>query len=460
VGGLFLVGEEQVEPAPDAVVDFDLQNGPDACRLRGPEGADVLGWGTPLDAAMREGAPAADAASGLALARLPDGADTDCNECDWRVFAPSPGEFNAPELAVIVEEAAFPPVDLAPGTPWEFSWTLRNVGRAPWSGEVRLGCAVHEGEALGSFAPFAGAALLAGERRHVSLRVTPPAGDHAPVSDPPFPNTVPAWRGASPDLAITEVFARPANDEQEWIEIRSTSASPIRLAEFRVEDEAGTSAAFEGTLDAGAVAVVAADTTGLRARWSLPENAALVRASPWPALNHTASAGEAAERVRLVLAGTVLEECALPGGIDEGLSWERVSVRRSASDLATWAPSLDSAGATPGRTNSRDGDRAPPVLPPPGALAAAPRTFAPARDGPALLVLTTRAPVAACTITLYDSAGIAVRRLEAWRANDLEHRALWDGRDDDGEPAPLGVYVACADLADAPAARATVVLLR
>jgi hypothetical protein len=122
--------------------------------------------------------------------------------------------------------------------------------------------------------------------------------------------------------------------------------------------------------------------------------------------------------------------------------------------------SLDAAGATPGRPNSRDGDRPPPVRPPAGVLAAAPRTFDPARGEPALFVLTTKSPSPECTVTLFDAHGVPVRRLNAWRAGDLEHRALWDGRDDAGALLPLGVYIARAVAAAQPAASTTVVLLR
>ena len=47
-GGLFVIGESGVDPRPHAVADLDLQNGPDACRLRAPSGdTDVLGWAKP-----------------------------------------------------------------------------------------------------------------------------------------------------------------------------------------------------------------------------------------------------------------------------------------------------------------------------------------------------------------------------------------------------------------------------
>jgi hypothetical protein len=90
-GGLFLIGESGVEPRPDFVGDLDLQNGPDACRLRGPGGqSDVVGWGADLDASMREGEAAPDV-TGKSLARLPDGVDTGDNAADFAVGAPTPG---------------------------------------------------------------------------------------------------------------------------------------------------------------------------------------------------------------------------------------------------------------------------------------------------------------------------------------------------------------------------------
>jgi len=92
-GARFVIGEGRVEPAPDRVVPIDLENGPDAVRLVAPDGtADVLGYGALTWATYFEGRPAADVASGFALARLPDGADSDDNAADWfAVSPPTPG---------------------------------------------------------------------------------------------------------------------------------------------------------------------------------------------------------------------------------------------------------------------------------------------------------------------------------------------------------------------------------
>ncbi len=459
-GGIFLIGEEFVEPRPDAVADLDLQNGPDACRLRSPGGtSDVLGWGEPLHATYREGRAAPDASSGSALARLPDGVDTDCNECDWRAAVPTPGEPNAPAVAAIVTEAQTPPAGLPPGSAFDFAWTLRNVGRAAWNGTIGLGCAVHPDERLAEFVPFAASPLPPGASARVVRRVDPPLGAHVPLSDPAFPAAAAPWLGTGADLVLSEVFPRPADDGPEWIELFHRGLTTVDLAAFRIEDASGTRATAHGLAAPGTYVVVAADTAAVRARWDLPAAAALVPAAPWPALNHTASSG-AAEHVRVLLDPAVLEAAGIPGGIGEDLSWERVSFLRSAEDLGNWQSSVDASGATPGRANSREGDRPLAREPRPGSVLAAPSAFLPERDGPALVVLTTREPSSTCTMELFDSSGVLVQRLEPWPSGPNEHRAFWDGRDAAGASAPFGLYVVRAQVPRESPARTTVVLLR
>ncbi len=89
-GGLFLVGEDAVVPAPDVVTALDLQNGPDAVRLTdGAAVVDVVGWGEPLFAGYYEGAPAPDVPGGSSLARSPDCFDHAENAHDF-IGVPDP----------------------------------------------------------------------------------------------------------------------------------------------------------------------------------------------------------------------------------------------------------------------------------------------------------------------------------------------------------------------------------
>lgn len=455
-GGLFLIGEPAVEPLPDAVTDLDLQNGPDACRLRGPAGeADVLGWGTPLDSSQFEGVPAPDV-SGIALARRPDGIDTDDNSRDFLPAPPTPGEFNAPDTALVVEHFYAPPAGMPPGAPAMFRWEVRNAGRTPSTADVRALCAVHPGEVL---AAARGPRLEPGERADVTAEAEPPAGVHLPRSEPAAPREGAAWTGLATDLVLTEVLSRPLAGEPEWIELECVASRPIDLSALVLTDAAGTSGSLTGILEPGAFALLAPDTAAVLARWSPPLSALLVEARPWPALNHTASAGREAERVSLLVADRTLEEATLPGGAAEGVSWERVSRHRPAGDLASWSPSLDPSGATPGRTNSVRGDRPLPAGTP-GELIALPSPYRPVRDGALLIIHRPARPAVSCRIDVYDAAGSRVAELSPWATGPQEHRALWDGRTTQGEAVPLGLYLLRAEAPGQPPVRCPLVLVR
>jgi len=447
-GGLFVVGESGVEPRPDAVADLDLQNGPDACRLRGPAGEeDRVGWGEPLDASFREGAPADDV-SGLALARLPDGLDTGDNSRDFRPVAPSPGDFNAPELALVVEEFAAPPASPV------FAWTVRNVGRTAAPARVQALCTVHPDEVL---AEADGGMLAPGAGTHVEAAATPPPGTHLPVADPPGGAAPAAWRGPGGDVVVSEALSRPREDGTEWVELLSVASQRVDLAAFGLADAAGSVAALRGTVPSGGWAVVAADTSALRRDWSVPATAVVVRGVPWPALNHTAPAGEAAERIVLRVGDAETVAAALPGGASEGVAFEIASRWRDPGDPASWAPSLDPSGGTPGRANSRDGDRGVPETA--ARLVVHPSPFRPDRDGAVVLVF--RAPAArTCRMTVHDSAGRTVATLAPWATDGGEHRALWDGRLDGGRSAVLGLYLVRAEAPGERPVAAPVVLVR
>ena len=57
----------------------------------------MVGWGALEYAEYYEGDPAADVSAGWALARVPDGVDTDSNAADFLARAyPTPGATNAP----------------------------------------------------------------------------------------------------------------------------------------------------------------------------------------------------------------------------------------------------------------------------------------------------------------------------------------------------------------------------
>jgi len=290
----------------------------------------------------------------------------------------------------------------------------------------------------------------------VEARAQPPAGAHLPRSSPAGAGagSLVTWLGGGADLAVTEVYSRPPPGEPEWIELEVIGLRAIDLAAFRLEDAAGSGASFEGEVVPGARVVLTSDALAVRARWNPP--GAVVGVAPWPALNHTGSG--VAERIVFLVGGVPVAAASLPGGAEEGVSWERTALALDGDLPEAWGPSLDPAGATPGRPNSRRGDRV--VAGTLGAVSASPSPFWPARDGTALVVVRPGRAVSDCRVELFDSAGRCVVQLTAWQHGEREHRAVWDGRTAAGEPAPLGLYLARAVAGGVPLPPAPLVLVR
>jgi hypothetical protein len=457
-GGLFLLGEAGVEPPPDAVVDLDLQNGPDACRLRAPDGsADVLGWGTPLAPEYFEGAPAADVSS-LALARLPDGADADSNAADFAPAPPSPGEFNAADTAFVVESFASPPAGLAPGTSHVFAWKVRNAGRSTAAAALRVRCGVHPEELL---AEAVTPPLSPGARGVAQVEASPPPGAHLPRSCPPAPEDPGAWAGGGADVVVMEVMNRPRSGDPEWVELTCAAAIAVDLSAVELRDASGAGGSI---MDAGAriapaaLAVATPDTAAFLRRWGCPSGSLLLEVSPWPALNHTASGGGPAERITLRIGGIEGDVAAIPAGAAEGVAWERVSPRADGEDASAWVPCPHASGGTPGRRNFVSGDAGAPD-PGAGRLAVQPPAFRPALDGAALVVLRPARAASSCRMEIYDSRGVRVAGLATWMVGE-EHRALWDGRTSTGAAAPLGLYIVRAEAPGQRPVRAPLALVR
>jgi hypothetical protein len=434
--GRFLVAEPGV-PGADVTVSLDLQNGPDACRVRGPGGEeDRVGWGTPLDEEFFEGAPASDV-TGLSLARQPDGRDTEENAEDFRAAEPSPGEFNVPAVAVAVDSFA---VENS-----LFHWTARNVGRIASALSVRAVCRVHPDEEL---AVARTRVLDPGEQDTLVVVAGPPPGIHWPVSDPMAPSAVEPW-GHGPELVISEALTRPSAGP-EWIELRSVGLRDAELAAFGLEDASGGRLALDGAVSAGGFVLVTEDSAALRNTWSVPAGVPVVESRTWPALNHTGPREEAAERLVLTLGGRVMERVSL--------TWERRCRELSGDDITAWSPSASPKRGTPGRENSLGGDRA--VALGASRVTVDPAPFRPRRDGAALVVV--RGVIARdCRITVHDSVGREVARLLAWRvpvgdSGEEEHRAVWDGRDTDGMRALPGLYVVRVEPVPEGAARAAI----
>jgi hypothetical protein len=449
-GGLFLVADAGwTGSPPDAEVPLSLQNGPDALRLVGPAGvADLVGWGDLAHPSLSEGAPADDP-SGQALARRPDGQDSDRNREDLHPADPTPGATNWPAFAPRLQAWSWQPPSLAaPGQPLQSRLELRNDGHADLAG-CRLRLVVGDVQA-----PVTLTAVPPGSTTSVQTVLRPtragrlaarltaiaPAGGDSLVTDL---GHVQVGLAA---LRLSEVMAAPVAGG-EWVEIINHDRVPRSLGELALRDEDG---AWRGlpdrSLAPGELVVLAQDPEALIAWLDDLAAAGVAPTCPWPApeatdgwpsLNNTAPPGRPfADRLYLgTIDGDVLDHVTLglgSGQAPAGRSFER-------RQDGTWWPATAPAGATPG-CPPPSGDAASP-----GELTLTPNPFSPAAgEGAVTIRLTVPPDGAGYELRIYDLWGQRRRDLGGDHLGPGPREVRWDGRDDGGRLLPAGGYVVVA----------------
>ncbi len=451
-GGLYLIADRgwSGEAVPQAVVDLDLQNGPDAVRLVAPDGAvDLLGYGELEQASLSEGAPHPGVHGG-SLARYPDGRDTDHNDLDWRpADPPTPGAANWPRHGLrVLSFACDPPSLVAPGGEVAVVAVVLDRGIAAMpEAVVEL---LVDGRRVAArhrplLAPGATDTLswswscLREGRRSLSCRWPVPDDGGVEVALGGF------HCGASP-LWLSEIMPAPSPGGSEWIELVAADGV-VELSDYRLRDADGGGGRLPSrTLLAGERVLLVADLEALAGWWwSLPRDrpcgnivpdAVAVAPAGWPSLNNSPPAGRAyADRIELLGADGLVLDHVTYGRAGESWSAGR-SLERSLTALAAgrdlWSPCTDGAGATPACGNSVDGGGAG------GALRAVPPRCG---SGGTSLQFDLGDGEQAWRLAVYDLRGRCRRRLGGDALGPGPRRRHWDGRDDAGEPLPAGPYL-------------------
>jgi hypothetical protein len=454
-GEFLLIGEDAVVPPPDVVTPLDLQNGPDAARLRdGDAVVDVVGWGEPLFAGYCEGSPAVDVPGGCSLARSPDCFDHDDNSLDFvQCRTPTPGARNAAEfdLALAVRHpgrAVFP----AAG-PVRIECVVRNAGSVPNEGHAATVELVVDGAA----APVASASSdsVLAPRDSVALALSWPApasGYHRAVlrldpggdEDPSDNACETSFTVGGPGglLVVNEIMYSPADSATEWVEFVNATDGDVGVAGWLLGDDRDASEIEADSLlvvPPGGFLVVAADTALLP---GVP--APFTEADDWEAL----SADDTV--VLLDRYETVIDRVTYDDrwGGGRGVSLERVRPDMPADDAGNWGSSVSPEGGTPGRTNSIHIAS----FPSRGRLTVEPNPFSPdgdGRDDRTAVALDLPVAQAVARVTVYDALGRARAVLLDHEHVASRHELLWDGTGLDGSPLPSGLYVVCLEALNA-----------
>ena len=438
--GRFVIGGASVTPAPGAVVQLDLQNGPDAVRLVWPDGAvEVVGYGPHALAEYFCGAPAADAPSGQSLARMPDHSDRGSNAQDFVSAAPSPGAANLPlrDAAMVAGRLGLEPEQPAPGSAALLSGAVANRGAEPlaerelWLEASEAGSAgdrtlasmplearLAPGDTARFAIPLPG--LTPGKRvLRVRMHL---AGDQAVANDG---DSIQIRVGPGA-LEVTEIQFHPAAGEGEWVEVRNRSDAPLSVASFSLADRRGAPglpAAGSDPLAPDSLAILVQDRVALLARFPSLDATRVWQVTPWASLNNNDDSTRVADIVTLrEVDGTPCERVPYSAsGVPSGVPLER---RADGS----WAPASDPLGSP------LEPPRSLPALA--GRFEVSPRRVGAPRSMIASVGWDLPWPRGRITVDLYDLAGRRVRQVMAETSVAARGERPWQATG-----LPPGLYV-------------------
>ncbi len=471
-GGIFLIGESDVVPAPDYETPLDLQNGPDAVRLTdGSDVVDLVGWGEPLFQGYYEGSPAEDVSSGNSLARIPDCYDHDVNALDFSSSVPTPGYRNALEHDLSIRVLHVGRVILVADEPVRIECRIENVGSVPIEAGSALLRLFVDSLSLPAVAETVNEELAPRDTLRMSLILSSPtAGYHTARvvldhgEDDNTENNTAATSftvgRAGALVALNEIMHSPAEGATEWLELVNVSGETLNLAGWMIGDDADASILTpvfpEVTigLPPDGFIVVARDAE------LVVTTVPVVESEHWEALSvndHVALLDEFETPIDVVIYSK-------NWGGEKGISLERVRPEMPSDDANNWGGCVAPEGGTPGRTNSIHIAR----LPSDGRLTVSPNPFTPDGDGHNdRTVIHFDIPVARATIrlTVFDLKGRVRAVLKDLVATSGRHELIWNGTDDNGTVLPSGLYVLFLEAIDARVgvivrAKAAVALVR
>jgi hypothetical protein len=245
--------------------------------------------------------------------------------------------------------------------------------------------------------------------------------------------------GSNPEcMAINEIMPRPRTGEPEWIELWNAGSEEIDLEGWSIMDATATKPCVicesQVRIPANGFVVIASHSIP----WTFfqsPEY--LLIPKSFPILNDDGdwiklfdAAGIEIDQIHYT--GTQLGEA--------GQSLERISVDMESNDPSNWTPCPAWEGATPGKINSvysNDGNDS-------VGLIASPNPFSPDGDGyEDLMGLAYNLPSGAYRLDLriFDLQGRCIRSLRSGVLSSSKETQQWDGKDDEGRLAPIGMYI-------------------
>jgi hypothetical protein len=262
-------------------------------------------------------------------------------------------------------------------------------------------------------------------------------------------------------LVINEIMYSPLTGMGEWVELYNRSEGAVNIEKwlFSDADVAKRRMVSKAPLvvPPGGFVLLAQDSS-LAKSGELGPSPLLVIPS-WPALSATGDAVVVYDPHGAVIDSVAYDQS---WGGGTGVSLERINPTLPAQLKSNWSSCVDRAGGTPGRANSVLTI----VVPPRTTLSVSPSPFSPDGDGRddfAVISFALPMATASVNIKIYDVTGRLIRFLASNQPVGACNAVVWDGKDDHGQQARIGVYIVYLEALNASAgtvetARATVVL--
>ncbi|RMH69738.1 MAG: hypothetical protein D6675_11885 [Gemmatimonadetes bacterium] len=239
------------------------------------------------------------------------------------------------------------------------------------------------------------------------------------------------------DLKLNEIYYE---DDPEWIELYNAGEAAINLSHWMLADADSTLYAIPEDVplvEAMGFLIVTENRDQFLTRFPAA-SCPIIQMERFPTLNKTE------DEVRL-LDPYLMEVDRAVYRVDDpahsGNSLERRSPTADPSNPANWVTSVALDGATPCAENSVFTE----VIPEKAVLSVSPNPFSPDGDGQddvTFLTLSLPVNLVDLTIDIYDVQGRLVRQLvNEKRVQANKYPQQWDGRDDQGDPLSIGIYI-------------------
>ena len=246
-------------------------------------------------------------------------------------------------------------------------------------------------------------------------------------------------------LHINEIKFITLAGEPEWVELYNSGEKTVSLKGWAITDQIDT-AWIDTPVVAGAGEYMVISAGSLNGFYTLPDSQVIVRKG-FPTLNNDQ------DNLALLSPGGGWEEIVryrrdwLEPLESEAVSLERINPAMYSNDGDNWGPCAADEGATPGRKNSLYIS----VKQVKETIQIHPNPFSPDNDGfDDVTVISGSIPVTSTRIRvrIFDIKGRLIRTVTKDRYSGSSFDLVWDGRDDQGRTARIGIYIVFIEALD------------